>query len=543
MLLCVANLNDMLKKVLLLFPLIVVLLSAPSCARRGSITGGPKDTIAPQLLFSYPKNLSTNFSGTEIKLQFDEYIKLKDLQKQLVVSPPMNSAPEILPQTASKTLTIKIKDTLKPNTTYSFNFGQSIQDNNEGNPYSQFKYVISTGPTIDSLKLGVKIKDALERKTDNFVSVMLYEVNAAYTDSIVYNKQPQYVINTLDSLKAVVLENLKAGKYRLIAVKDVNKNNKFDPKTEKIAFQKDYISIPSDTIYELELFNEKKKFKATTTSHLKSSRLLVGYHGNIEKAEIQLLRNSEKIPTQLTRVVGKDSAEVWFKASKGDSLTLQIRKDNSSKTFGFKVRDFKKDSLSLSVEPKGTLNFSDTLRIASSIPLTNWDLQKIKLSRKDSSAVAFKSNYDSFKKEFQFLFDKEPNQKYRLEVLPGAFTDYLGNVNDTLKYTTNTLDVSEYGNLKINLERIKRFPLIVQLTDTQGKVKASAYSENSKSVSFDLIQPSKFFIRVIYDDDKDGYWTPGNYLEKRQSEEVIYHPVEVDVRSNWDVEQSVDVGG
>ena len=92
------------------------------------------------------------------------------------------------------------------------------------------------------------------------------------------------------------------------------------------------------------------------------------------------------------------------------------------------------------------------------------------------------------------------------------------------------------------MERIKRFPVIVQLTDAQGKVKASAYSDNSKTVSFDLIQPSKFFIRVIYDDDKDGLWTPGNFLEHRQSEEVKYHPVEIDVRSNWDVEQTIDVG-
>lgn len=532
----------MLKKALFLIPLVIVVLSLPSCARRGSITGGPKDTIAPQLLFSYPKNLSTNFTGNEIKLQFNEYIKLKDLQKQLVVSPPMNNTPEILPQTASKTLTIRIKDTLKPYTTYSFNFGQSIQDNNEGNPYSQFKYVMSTGPTIDSLKLGVKIKDALERKTDNFVSVMLYEVNSAYNDSMVYKKQPQYVINTLDSLKSVVLENLKAGKYRLIAVKDVNKNNKYDSKTEKIAFQKDYITLPNDTLYELELFNEKKSFKAVTTSHIKSSRVLVGYQGFVEKAELELTKNNEKIPFQLTRVVGKDSAEVWFNATKADSLTLKMKADKYTKTFGFKVKDLKKDSLSLSLEPKGTLNFRDTLRIVSSIPLTAWDSNKIQLKKKDSSAVPYTTNYNSFKKELYLLFEKEPNQKYQLQVLPGALTDFLGNKNDTLKHTTNTLDVSEYGNLKINMERIKRFPVIVQLTDAQGKVKASAYSDNSKTVSFDLIQPSKFFIRVIYDDDKDGLWTPGNFLEHRQSEEVKYHPLEIDVRSNWDVEQTIDVG-
>ena len=159
------------------FLFFVFMLVMISCAKRGSITGGDKDTIAPVLKASFPKNFSTNFNGKEIKLIFDEYVKLKNINKQLIISPPMKNQPEILPQAASKILTIKLKDTLQPNTTYSFNFGQCIEDNNEGNPYQQFKYVFSTGAYIDSLKINVKVKDALEKKVDNFVSVMLYEIN------------------------------------------------------------------------------------------------------------------------------------------------------------------------------------------------------------------------------------------------------------------------------------------------------------------------------------------------------------------------------
>jgi hypothetical protein len=123
--------------------LVVVILS--SCAKRGNITGGLKDTIAPVLKSSFPKNGSVNFNGKEIKLVFDEYVKLKNINKQLIISPPMKNQPEILPYNASKVITIKLKDTLQPNTTYSFNFGQSIEDNNEANPYPQFKYIFSTG--------------------------------------------------------------------------------------------------------------------------------------------------------------------------------------------------------------------------------------------------------------------------------------------------------------------------------------------------------------------------------------------------------------
>jgi hypothetical protein len=117
------------------FALLLVFLTI-GCAKRGSITGGDKDTIAPVLKSSLPKNFSTNFNGKQIKLVFDEYVKLKNVSKQLIVSPPMKNQLEILPYTASKTITINIKDTLQPNTTYSFNFGQSIEDNNEANPYS-----------------------------------------------------------------------------------------------------------------------------------------------------------------------------------------------------------------------------------------------------------------------------------------------------------------------------------------------------------------------------------------------------------------------
>ena len=152
-----------------------------------------------------------------------------------------------------KFISIKILDTLQENTTYSFNFGQSIEDNNEGNAYEQFKYVFSTGTFIDSLKVGGTIKDALNKTEDSFVSVMLYEVNEKFTDSVVYKSVPRYITNTLDSLKTFKIENIKAGKYLLVAMKDANSNNKFNPKEDKIGFRKQYVTIPNDSLFELKL--------------------------------------------------------------------------------------------------------------------------------------------------------------------------------------------------------------------------------------------------------------------------------------------------
>lgn len=121
----------MLKKAVIIV-MLLGLLTQIGCAKRGTITGGAKDTLAPVLTTSFPKNYATNFKGNEIELVFDEYVKLKNVTKQLIVSPPMKKTPSILPYSASKTIAIKLYDTLLENTTYSFNFGNSIEDNNEG---------------------------------------------------------------------------------------------------------------------------------------------------------------------------------------------------------------------------------------------------------------------------------------------------------------------------------------------------------------------------------------------------------------------------
>jgi len=512
------------------------------CAKKGTITGGLKDTIAPKIVGSFPKNYSTNFTGKEIKINFDEYIKLKEINKQLIISPPLNRQPEILPSTASKIISIRIKDTLLPNTTYSFNFGKSIQDNNEGNPYQQFKYVFSTGNYIDSLSLGAKVKDAIERKVDNYVSIMLYDANDKYNDSVIYKQVPRYITNTLDSLQLVKFENIKEGKYRLIALKDANGNNKFDPKTEKIGFQKEFITIPNDTIYELELFKEELPFRAVNTSQASGSRFTIGYEGNPKDIKIVLKKNSEAIPFVVSQLPKKDSLQVWFKAVKGDSLRIDISKNKFQKTFSIKVKEQKRDTLGFSSEQVGTISFRDDFTIKSNVPLTKWDVTKMKLINKDSTEVKFTNEYDEQRQELKFVFNKEPLEKYNLKVLPGGLIDYYDRKNDSLSFDFSTNNVSDYGNLRLKLENVKRFPVIVELTDKDGKVMVSQYSEKETLLNFDSIDPAKYTIRVIYDDDKNKRWTPGSFLEQRQSEEVIYFPKEVDVRANWDVEQPIDIG-
>ena len=155
--------------------------------------------------------------------------------------------------------------------------------------------------------------------------------------------------------------------------------------------------------------------------------------------------------------------------------------------------------------------------------------------------MAFETEYDEFEQKLFLNFKKEALEKYKIELLPGALTDFYEKQNDTLSYTIVTKNDSDYGNLKVVLENVNRFPVIVELTDKDGKVKATEYTEKNTVVEFIAIEPALYTLRIIYDDNKNKVWDTGNYLEKRQSEQVIYFPKEIDVRSNWDVEQPFDL--
>lgn len=521
--------------------LFLLVLAMVSCAKRGSITGGLKDTLAPELKISFPKNFSTDFKGNEIKLTFDEFIKLKDLNKQLIISPPMKYEPLITPTTVSKYLTIKILDTLKPNTTYSFNFGQSITDNNEGNPYNQFKYIFSTGAYIDSLTLGGTVKDAYNKEVESFVSIMLYDVNDKFTDSVVYNEIPRYVTNTLDSLKTFKLENLKSGKYLLVAMKDYGSNNKFNPAKDKIGFNKQFITIPNDTVYEIKLFKETLPLKAFKPIQASGNRLILPYQGKTNEVKITLKNGESILPTLITKFPKKDSLQVWYKPLKADSLALAVAKDKYKGNFTFKIKDQKKDSLKISSVQSSILNFRERFTLETATPLTKFDNSKIKLINKDSVSVDFKTEYDDFNQLLFFDFKREPSEKYTLKIMPGALIDYLEQSNDTLSYTLNIKSLADYGNLSVNLQNVKRFPVIVELSTEKGDVLATEYSDGNTKVEFNLVEPALFWLRLIYDDNKNKEWDSGNYLEKRQAEEVIYFSTAVDVRANWDVEQAFDL--
>ena len=545
MLFCSYKFKDFMFKNSAILICILLALSLTNCAKRGTITGGLKDTLAPNLRISFPENFNTQFKGDEIKLVFDEYIKLTNLSKQLIISPPMEREPLILPTTATKFLTIKLKDTLKPNTTYSFNFGQSIADNNEGNALNQFKYVFSTGNYIDSLSLSGKVRDAYEKEADAFISVMLYDMDETFNDSIVYNKSPRYITNTLDSLKTFKLENLKAGKYLLVAMKDQNSNNKFNPKEDKIGFLKQVITVPNDTAYTVDLFKETLDLKTFKPTQSSGNKLLLGYSGKqsfkANPPKVTITSNKLVVPSIVTQMPEKDSLQVWYKPLKADTLAVNVIRDNYKEEYIIRVKDQKKDSLDIKALQNGVLNFRDRFTLEASTPLLKFDKSKIQILSKDSTAVDFTTEYDDFNQKFYLDFKKEVSEQYRVSFLPGALIDFFEQPNDSLNYNLTTKTAADYANLRIRLQNIKRFPVIVQLTNSKGDVIASEYSEEKTTVDFNLVEPTVLTLRLIYDDNKNGIYDTGSYLQKRYSEEVIYSSKEINIHANFDWEETFDV--
>ncbi len=518
---------------LLFFSLVVIL----GCANRGRPQGGPKDTDAPVITRTSPENFTTNFEGNEIRIYFDEYVKIKNLQKQLIISPPMDPEPTITPLgTASKYLKIIINDTLLENTTYAFNFGQSIVDNNEENPYDYYRYVLSTGDYIDSLSVKGQIFDAKERSADDFVSVMLYEIDSTYSDSIVYKQKPKYITNTLDSTTTFSIDNIKAGTYKLIALKDENGNFTFQQNGDKIGFQEGYITVPTDSLYNIKLFREELDFDIKRPKQVAGQKIAFGYEGDYKDLRIEVLGDKPtNYTTRITKDEQSDTLYYWYKPKiEQDSALFKITNKTFVDTLNHRFRQLEKDSLIVSMASSSTLTFDSDFKLSANIPIERFNKQQVKIMDKDSIDVPFETAFDTLSNTYSFIFEKQQSQKYNVQVLPGAFEDFFGNVNDTINVNARTKTYADYSNLRVNIQNVKSYPIIVQLVNERGELQYEQFADEPRMFDFKAIAPVNYYIRVVYDTNGNRKWDTGNYLKKIQPEEIRYSNIVEETRANWD---------
>jgi uncharacterized protein (DUF2141 family) len=227
----------------LLIFLFTIIIAAPfyQCGQPMPPTGGSRDTLPPRLVKANPADSGLNVKTGKILLEFNEYVQVQNVQQQLVMSP----VPKIQPQVEAKLreVTIRLKDTLEPNTTYTINFGQSLQDVNENNPMKNFTYIFSTGAVIDSGKLTGRVLLAENGKADSTIIVLLQR---DLSDSAFEKQRPRYFART-NKEGFFTFRYLADGRYNIFALKDADGGMKYDQASESIGFLDSTIIITAST--------------------------------------------------------------------------------------------------------------------------------------------------------------------------------------------------------------------------------------------------------------------------------------------------------
>jgi uncharacterized protein (DUF2141 family) len=520
----------------LLFAFLILFFS--QCAKKGRPSGGPKDEDAPLFVTADPPYESINFDKNEINIYFNEYIKLKDLNKQLIVSPPLNpSNPSLIsPQgSPSKFINIKILDTLKENSTYIFDFGNSVQDNNESNTLERFKYVFSTGTYIDSLTLEGSVKNSFKSEDLKNIKLLLYRLDSSYSDSAVYKRKPDYVTSSLDTSN-YKFSNLRKGNYLLVALNDERSDYLFNPKADEIGFLKDTISLPRDSILKdiISIFKEELPYKFKRGKEISKGQLILGYEGKATKINIETL---SAVPDNFQTITfpekDKDTINLWHTPIERDSLIFKVNNNGISDTIVIKLRKKEIDSLKVSPQTIGVIDYKDTLFLSTNNPIIKIDTTKINFIDTDTINILYTPYISKKENKIGFIFQKKFKKTYKLNVYPNALTDIFNTSNDTIISQFKTRSLEDYGEITLDVKNTKKTPVIIQLTDLNDKTIAQETTSVSKNISFKYLNPNRYKIRIIYDINNNGKWDTGNYLAKKQPELVEYLPEIQEVRANW----------
>lgn len=507
--------------------LFVLLLIVGSCANPVAPTGGPKDETPPVFLGSDPVNRSRNFHSDRIRMSFDEFVVLKDLNKQLLISPPMKNKPEI--RTKGKGVQVKMnpEEQLQENTTYTIYFGDAIVDLHESNPLSNFQYVFSTGPEIDSLSIRGKVVSADYLLPEEGVFVCLYINNndTIPLDSLPQTVRPYYVAKTnKDGLFEI--NNIRKDNYLIFAVRDANANYINDMPNETIAFDDklvlpeevyDYLpdTIPVDTanhalmdslwanyavpvtkqMHTLLMYEPQDSVqKVLETNVIDENRLNITFKYPLKKeVAIQVLKPEGKTQQEVLLAEysnQKDSLDLWFYKPFADTIRFQMLVDTlkadtlevvlNTKSAapqaapvvrrgrGNKQASESKSArayLEYSTNIKNPFPYFGRARITFKTPLSKANFENVKLYE-DSVEVPVKLHFaDSVKRKLDVTYTWKESADYRFVIPDLVLTDIYGTQNDSIILPFKTTEESNYGELMMGilLPDSTSYPWIVQL--------------------------------------------------------------------------------
>ncbi|WP_379086723.1 Ig-like domain-containing domain [Pedobacter sp. UC225_65] len=504
--------------------------------------GGPKDTTPPKVLKMEPKNYSTNFNAQKITIEFDEYFNLQNEFKEVSVSPEQDK-PLILKKRQKK-LEITFQDSLEKNTTYTINFGKAIADVNEGNIIKNLSYVFATGPKLDSLSISGKVINTLTGKPELDATVFILPLAK---DSIFGKKKPS-IYTTTDSSGNYTLSNLKKETVKIYALKETGGDKIYQQATDQIGF----IKAPIELTKNIENVNIGLFKELASTFRIVDRRL--NTDGSISFVFNQQLVKPELVvidskPIDESKIVhftkNNDSAKVWLKDLSFDSLKFAIKSDGKALDTVMFTRG-KKDTYTRIVQltdnlEGGSLNPYKPYRLFLNSPIDKIDLTKIKFLEDSIPRTNFTLEKDSSNVLAYVL--KYPWKKARPYIITfgeGTFTELFGTKNKEIKRTFKLANADDYGSIILTVEvpEPNKSYVIELVNEKKDVVYQEVITKNTK-VNFINYRTGIYFVRVIYDDNKNGKWDTGNVKNQTQPEKIWYEPEERSIRANWTREHTM----
>jgi uncharacterized protein (DUF2141 family) len=533
--------------ILRIFTCLYIILVLHSCANIKPLGGGPKDIEPPKLIKekSTP-NETVNFNPKNpIIITFDEWIKLENPYQNIIISPTLKVKPNIKLSGKSIEIIFDEKDTLKHNTTYSINFGTTIRDLHEDNILQNMKFVFSTGTLIDSLKCTGSLVDANTQKPMEDAVFMLYLTNE---DSIVYKEKPFYFAKT-DKLGNFEITNIKEGKYKVMALKDLNSNYQYDNEKENIAYLDTILSITQNVnIGKMELFEPELDYRIKESSFGKGFANFL-FTNNPKYVKYKVL-GKNTIPTidyiinDTLKIIYNDVdtslTKVYFQFPDGNKDTLILEKDGRKQMIkSLKIENPLSNSVAINYNRTNNQGFLFNL------PITSVNNEKI-LINKDSITIPnkWKWKLDSIdSRKIYFTGEAMAEKTYNVILLPGAITSFFGNNEDTFNVSIRIINENTLGNIKLDitdLDSTKSYILELKSND-EGIVYLEKISKNNR---FDAtvfgLKPDIYDMQIIEDTNSNGKYDSGNYWKHTKPERIFTKKLE-QLRANWDLEVNFSI--
>ena len=572
-----------------------------SCANIGNPSGGPIDKTPPIFMRSNPTPNAVNVKDRKIEIFFDEIVTLKDPSTKIIVSPAQTEMPRM--SALGRKVTVELVDSLLPNTTYTIDFSNSIQDNNEGNAIDNFAFAFSTGSVIDSMRVSGYVLDS--RTLEPMQSVVV-GLQSNLADSAFHKEKLQRVALTNDRGQFTI-RNVSPGSYHIFALKDLDRDYKFGNPTEDIAFL-DSIIVPSigsreaaDTVYNdlneidtimratrpayfpndilLSMFNEDRKSQYLANNlRVDSTRISLTFAAASDTLPSLSIVGRNDVPDQwytLERSQTNDTLTYWIRPPhlvSADTLmvaTTYLRTDTASNLswgtdtlkFTFQRQKAKKkkkneetDSLEqmrfMELHPlaNGTQEVYAPLLLQTGTPIERYSREAFHLQRKlQNDTIFYPAEIKSIalrdstlnRRDFMLKVDWEPGAAYTLAVDSLAMTDIYGLQTKPLKVDFNVRKIEEYGNIVFNIPAV-RDSAIVELLDGTEKIVLRAPVKSHRAELLNLL-PGKYYARLFIDRNGNGKYDTGNYDMHLQPEETVYYPGAINLKKNWDVEQTWDI--